>query len=621
MKKFTFLPVTLSFILLTGSLQAQYSAHAREQAKTFKVVKPALNQKGENGLGQMPVNATVNTKAVLEDPILMVTRYDLQSNASSQNRIHLYPDGTVGAVTMMSHTDAFSDRGSGPNFYDGAAWGTPPSTRIESSKAGWPSYAPWGPNGEIVVTHHNIEGLIVMTRPTKGSGAWTEMILPGPAGAVDISWPRMVTNGPDHMNIHIIATTYTTYQGLDPYALLYYRSTDGGTTWDIQHRVIEGMTSGDYIGFTSDMYAWAQPVGDTLAFAFCDPWMDLAIMKSYNNGMDWEKIVAWPSQWNTIPVTGLVDNFYAPDGTIALALDKYGKAHVACGMMFSAANDAGSKQWVPKSDGLLYWNEDMPQLPEVLDWDELVASGNLIGWVTDTNVFYVPDEQIAWYYNSMTSQPSIAVDDNDFVFVVWSGVTMLTDLSPGGYLLRHIFARGSSDYGNSWTSSLIDLTSDFIQYNWSECAYPSLSWNTDDNLFVVFQEDGLAGVYLNASNPGYQGQNEIIDNNIRFLKPSKMDVLFPVGTGKEQANTFSVTQNYPNPVTSLATVKVNLTQPGTLMMEVTNLMGQRIETFSKGSCSAGNYYFTISAKDLSPGVYFYTVTFNNSKVTKKMIVE
>lgn len=618
MKKFTLLSVALSLLVLTSGLQAQLSSGAREQAKRHMVAKPTLNQKGEVGIGQMRVNPMISPKAVLDDPVLMITRYDEQSNASTENRIHLFPDGTVGAVSMLSHNDSYSDRGTGTNFFDGTAWGPQPSARIESTKSGWPSYAPWGPDGEIVVNHHMTAGLYVMTRATKGTGAWNESILPGPAGAVDISWPRVVTNGPDHTYIHIICLTYSVYQGLD-LALLYYRSLDGGITWDIQHRVIEGLTSSDYLGFGADTYAWAEPKGDTLAFAFCDAWMDLAIMKSYNNGDDWEKIVVWPSLYNTTPITGDVELFYAPDGTIALALDQYGKAHVVTGLMYSSAA-GGSKQWAPQSDGVLYWNEDMPQLPEDLDMDELLASGNLIGRVADTNALYVDPTRVAFYYNSMTSQPTITVDEDDFVFVTWAGVTMLTDTD--NYLLRHIYARGSSDYGNSWTTTPIDLTSDYIQYNWSECVFPSTSWASDDYLYITFQEDDYAGSYVQGSSQtGYQGQSGPTDNRIRFIKPSKADILFPVGTATEQGDAFSVSQNFPNPVTDVTTVSVNLTKPGTLALEVTNLMGQRVETITKGNCMAGNYYFSISTKGLTPGVYFYTVTLNNTKVTKKMIVQ
>ena len=609
MKKFTLLSVVLSLFLLTSGLQAQ----------SIKAMKPNLNQKGEIGIGQLPVNSTVRTKSVLDDPTLMTTRYDMQSNASSENRIHLFPDGTVGAVTTMSHEDSFNDRGTGINFFNGTEWGPPPAARIETTKSGWPSYAPWGPDGEIVVNHHMTAGLYVMTRETKGTGTWNEAILPGPPTAVDISWPRVVTNGPDNMYVHIICLTWVSYQGMDN-AFLYYRSLDGGVTWDIQHRIIEGMSSADYLNFGADTYAWAKPIGDTLAFVFGDSWMDLAVMKSYNNGLDWEKTVIWPCPYNLTPITGPIDDFLAPDGTVAVALDKYGKAHVATGLMNNSADDLGNKLWTPQTHGLIYWNEDKPQLPEVLDWDELYNDGTIIGTVADTSVLD-PDPavyaQVAFYYNSMTSQPTICVDDDDYVFVFWSGVTTNTDHD--NFFMRHIYGRGSSDYGTSWTTSQLDLTSDVL-YTWSECVYPSVSFTSDDYLYIIFQEDDYAGIALLAGS-GYQGQTSIGENYIKFLRPSKMDILFPVGTDKKPEQTFRVSQNYPNPVTNFTTISVDLTQTATLNLEVTNLMGQRVETLSKGSCAAGNYSFTINTRGLSPGVYFYTVTCNNEKVTKKMVVE
>ncbi|MBN1199698.1 MAG: T9SS type A sorting domain-containing protein, partial [Bacteroidales bacterium] len=183
-------------------------------------------------------------------------------------------------------------------------------------------------------------------------------------------------------------------------------------------------------------------------------------------------------------------------------------------------------------------------------------------------------------------------------------------------------ARGSSDYGTSWTTTPIDLTSDYIQYNWSECVFPSTSWSSDDYLYITFQDDDYAGSYVQGSSQtGYQGQSGPTDNRIRFLKPSKTDILFPVGTSSEQRDAFSVSQNFPNPVTDQTTVNVQISQQGNLELEVTSIMGRQIETISRGSCAAGTYSFTINTKGLAPGVYFYTVTFNNANVTRKMVVE
>jgi hypothetical protein len=617
MKQFTIFVTLFSLLLSIGGLQAQVFKGIPYHLSNLKVEKPVTLQKGQPVPGIVPGNPVVSSKSTIDDPVLMNTRYDLQTNSSTQNRIHLYDDGTIGATGMMAHSDVFDDRGTGVNFFDGSSWGPPPPARIESSKAGWPSYAPWGPNGEIVVTHHNILGLIVCTRPQKGTGTWTESILAGPAGAVDISWPRVITNGPDNMYVHIICVTYVTYQGLTPYALLYYRSLDGGATWETQHRIIEGLTSGDYLGFGGDNYSWANPVGDTIAFVISDSWIDLIVMKSYDNGTNWDKTIVWPCPYNFWTGGDTTGIFYAPDGAVNIALDKYGKAHLASGLMRASGNEAGEPFWYPFTEGIIYWNENMPQMPTVLDPDQLYADGNLIGWVEDTMVFYQQTEQLAYYFVSLTSHPTICVDEDDNVFVVYDMVTV--NMDPDNYMLRRIYARGSSDYGVSWTTSQINLTSDFL-YSWSECVYPSMSWNSNENLQIVFQDDEYGGVYLNGLQ-GQQGQTSPSDNDIIFLNPSKMDILFPVSVPESRENSFSVSQNYPNPSTNATLISVSISQHGILNLDVTNAMGQKISSFVKESCTAGNYYFSVSTQNLTSGVYFYTVSFNTEKVTKKMIVE
>ena len=53
----------------------------------------------------------------------------------------------------------------------------------------------------------------------------------------------MITNGADHNTIHILALTYgSPYQGMVN-ALLYYRSQDGGQTWDINGELLDDINS------------------------------------------------------------------------------------------------------------------------------------------------------------------------------------------------------------------------------------------------------------------------------------------------------------------------------------------------------------------------------------------
>lgn len=610
MKKFTLLLVAMAFIV---TAMAQTGPTFTAGKFTAKALKNNTAFKGGETVGTKPVNQVVSSKATLEDPSIIVTKYDMQSNASNQNRLYYYGDGTIGATTQFSHTDNFGDRGTGYNYFDGTQWGTPPTARVETTKSGWPSYAPFGANGEIFVSHHMTAGLIVSTRENKGTGAWTQTILPGPAGATDISWPRVVTNGPDHNTIHILCATYVTYQGMEN-CLLYYRSQDGGQTWDISAHVFPEISSLDYLSVPADDYVWAEPKGDTLCFMVGDSWMDLFIMKSTDNGDNWTKTTVWPCPYNKWDGGDTTGTFWCPDGASAIALDNSGKAHILTGLMRASGDEAGDKYWVPKTDGMLYWNEDMPAWPEVLDPDQLSADGNLIGWVLDTNVFYVDNAKIAYYFVSMTGHPSITIDEDNYIYAVWDGVTMLEDVD--GFLLRHLFGRGYDVVNQEW-GDITDLTSDLL-YTWSECVFPTFSpTSSETRLHLIFQEDEVAGIYQYGSQ-GFQGQQSTTDNDIIYMNPVKY---FYNGVNDIPGSaSFSVLQNYPNPAGDHTSVAVNLNRAGDLSLKVTNTTGQILYLQDKGRVSPGQYGFSIDCRNWAPGVYFYTVQSGNDVITKKMMV-
>jgi len=149
-----------------------------------------------------------------EEEIIGNTFYDLQTNSSMQNRIHIYPDGTMAGVwTLGFDFPSFAgDRGTGYNYYDGTAWGPYPTERIESDRTGWPCYAPYGENGEIILAHNwtatgGGDGLFYNIREEKGTGDWTEYLFQGPTGNEDLAWPRMTTTGVNNSVMHFIAIT------------------------------------------------------------------------------------------------------------------------------------------------------------------------------------------------------------------------------------------------------------------------------------------------------------------------------------------------------------------------------------------------------------------------------
>jgi len=577
--------------------------------------RPAQLMKNEDIVGMKPFNPTTDRKPADLDLSTMMTRYDLQTNSSNQNRIRYFDDGTIGATANFRHTDNDDVRGTGYNYFDGTTWGSKPDVRIEATKAGWPSYTQWGPTGEMVVSHHMTAGLYIHTRPVKGTGPWTESILPGPPGAVDISWPQVVTNGPDHMYVHIISATWTAYNGM-PNALLYSRSLNGGQTWDILNQQLEGTTVSEYLSIPADDYAWADPKGDTLCFVVGDNWLDQFIMKSTDNGETWTKTIIWTNPYPLWAGGAATDTFYCPDGANAVALDKNGKAHVAFGLQLAYGIAAGTKYWTPFNDGLIYWNEDMP---EILDLDPLFLPDNqYIGWVQDTMVFSQPETELAWYYVSLSSMPTLVVDNDNKVFAIWSSVTTYRDMS--NMMFRHLYARGSLNGGTTWRDTIVCLTTGF-EYQFEECVFPSASpTSSNDTLYFVFQSDPEAG---SANKGATQGQSSPTDNEIRFQKPSKNQIM-QIGVGIEKPGNkpaFTVSQNVPNPFKDLTRISVFLGNPGNLSLEVFSAVGKKVMEINRGNVHAGVCQIDLDGSSLAPGVYFYTIRVNGEQSTKKMILE
>ncbi|MEI7663195.1 MAG: hypothetical protein WCK34_13390, partial [Bacteroidota bacterium] len=158
--------------------------------------------------GNLAVFPQSPPKSVCTEAVTGTTEYDMQTNKSCQNRLYRYSDGTIGATWMLSQNSSFADRGTGYNYYNGTTWGPQPTSRIENVKTGWPSYAPYNGGGEVVVSHKGgTAALTILKRSTRGSGAWSQGDIPSPSGSPGMTWPRMVTNGPNHNNIHVIALT------------------------------------------------------------------------------------------------------------------------------------------------------------------------------------------------------------------------------------------------------------------------------------------------------------------------------------------------------------------------------------------------------------------------------
>jgi len=560
------------------------------------------------------------------DIVIGETWYDLQTNGSLLPRMWVYPDGTMAATWTRGMTPtAYTDRGTGYNYYDGSSWGAYPSQRIEPVRTGWPNYQPFGANGEIVCAHTGgTAGLIFSWRENKGTGDWNYFYLVGPAGHEDLLWPRMITTGENHEIIQVFAITApvansgSIYEGLDG-ALLYSRSSDGGVTWEVENELLDGLSSDYSTGFSPDDYTWATPNGNTIAFVVGDDTNDGVVMKSTDGGDNWDRILFFEGAAPFIDATYNLTAYGCPDGASAAVVDDNGKVHVVFGRAVSNVQD-GVVYFYFYSDGLVYWNEDMPVLDTVKmgheiipeDWDNtyLAQNGYLVANVQE-NAAGDTIVGVATYFKSLTSMPQIVYHDG-IIHVFFTMLAVGFDNTLLNY--RHIIGRFTEDEGATW-SEYTDYTGD-VFHLFSECVYPAAAPQVYDNKYhLIYQSSNQPGLSTALSSTG--ADHDPINNNFVYLPISPV----AVDVQENFSKLIEVSQNQPNPAYGMTTIVVNLQERGNIHLTISNILGQTVYETMQESSNLGSNPIRVDVSNFDSGLYIYTVEVGNQKVSNKMMVK
>ncbi len=556
----------------------------------------------------------------MQEEIIGNTYYDLQTNAAIQNRVVMHDDQSISAVWTMSpnQNTGFPDRGTGYNYYDGSTWGDLPTVRVETERTGWPSIDKLK-EGEIMASH--VFGdpdyhTTITSRQIKGTGTWSEALLPQGPDAYDNVWPRMKVGGPDGQSVHLISQTYS----LDNNYISYSRSLDGGANWDITDYIIPGIGPDYYNGFAGDAYA-LDVKGETVAFVLGATWTDVILMKSIDNGSTWTKTIVkeHPIPFytdsiivdsTTFPETGgIIDN---ADQSFSLSLDNDGNAHIFYGLMGYANSDTtddGGYSYYPTTDGLVYWSE-------------LTQQEDTIAYVLDQNANDTLDiesiDNIGYYGCSMTSHPSSTIDENGVIYLAYSSVIEIMyddqiDFGNDGtenYLqhYRHIYTIKSEDNGATWTDPydlMAILTDPDTGDPINEGVFPSISNIVDGKLAITYQRDYLPGLHVQGD------EDPITNNNI---------VCITINTGDydnlsiEKLRKSSHFDVYPNPTSDMITVSSLNHFEDEVSIKVINLLGSVVYSHTTKD-SEHNF----NMEHLSNGVYLVSVEDKNNKVVKRII--
>lgn len=274
---------------------------------------------------------------------------------------------------------------------------------------------------------------------------------------------------------------------------------------------------------------------------------------------------------------------------------------------------AAGYNYFPFLNGIAYWNEDMPvwssgDLNE-LDPDALEESGNLVAWTLDLNNNGELDiiGDYGDYGVGAASMPQITVDDNNNIFLVYSGI--IEGFDNGEQQYRHLFARNSPD-GLNW-GEFVDLNGAF-EHMFDECVFPTLANSTDDKLHLIYQADNYPGLSVRGD------EDPASENIIYYLNIDKSDLVNTPNIVKES---FRVEQNFPNPFNGTTQIGLSVIKTSTVDLKVHDLLGRLVYQTPSTTYGAGKHVIRVNAHNLKNGIYTYTVTVNGMSTTNKMVIQ
>lgn len=482
------------------------------------------------------------------------TTYDWQSNAGAITRTIVWPDGKVKFAYTMATNEYYGDRGTGIGTYDAVndEW-IPSEGRVENQKTGFGSIARYGQNGIVVAAHTATDCRIYILEDKDNIQANSVPVTSVLNNTYEPTWPNVMTSGPNRNIIHVVATAYdhVTVPGMENVnqPILYFRSQDGGETWDIQNFVLPFMDANYGLSWGSNVCYWMESTDDNcLALVVNNPWSDGMVIYSYDNGDTWERKVFYkhPNPFGTF------DNMFLYPRWTSCQWDNQHHLHVLYEFTGCSGTPESYNSY-PGVGGVAYWNETMPYNEN--GTTQSAIAGNLTpgqAFVLDSAYLYndiysswwlwsdashemwpeylgyLPplDDNGNWedpyqasqfnivdrslhgnYHSSVCGFPVLCkVPGSDDMVAVWCAMDENNTDGTGNYYYK-LFASYSDDGGDHWVDMVHLTNSSYFQSK--ECVYPQAAI-VNNQLVIACQMDGETGSFVmgddsDASNNYYQG--------------------------------------------------------------------------------------------------------------------
>ena len=195
----------------------------------------------------------------------------------------------------------------------------------------------------------------------------------------------------------------------------------------------------------------------------------------------------------------------------------------------------------------------------------------------------------------------------------------------------------SDDWGSTW-SEPVQIDTNFYNIDFrivGDKFVKSYIDNEDGNLYLQLSYDLLSWtnrIRVNSIDSSVAGgfETEVYNDKLAFAWKDKrtgneeifyrlMEILTKVDENTIPIN-FVLYQNYPNPFNPSTTLEFDIPERTNVKLIIYNILGCEIEVLLDEELEPGKYKVDFNAKDLSSGLYFYTLKTPKFTKTNKMLL-
>jgi hypothetical protein len=192
-----------------------------------------------------------------------------------------------------------------------------------------------------------------------------------------------------------------------------------------------------------------------------------------------------------------------------------------------------------------------------------------------------------------------------------------------------------------WSDTLYYSNSDSGDV-WLRSNLPTFSWIYDEIDGIIFEKETIIKIIRSGPIHPDSGGNEFYDTEQHFasgfgviyhkeepygevfLRGCIIDGnTFGIVTSVEDVITevpeiFELMQNYPNPFNPTTVIEYEIKEFGLIKLKIYDILGNEIAVLEDGEKTAGKHTINFNGKNLSSGIYTYTLYNNGKVVSKKM---